>query len=301
MQSCRRFLFLLGLAVAVSVSSGVAMAQQILVMVNGAPITSFDVAQRQKLHQLLERKSVGSKEALEELIDDRIKITQGIKLGVDLDDKEVDELFANVASRSGRTPAQLAEGLKQGGVEPSAFKSKLRADNVWQQYVRARSPSVSVRDQDVLAAINQSGHASMIATEFTLTPIVLVVARGSNAYAARLAEANSLRTRFNGCESGLEIVKGMKETVVRPSVRRLSSEMPAALRQLLDKTEVGRLAPPEVTQSGVEIFAVCAKREVRGEASNKRDVKDQLATAQFQSESKRLMQELRKSSLIVYR
>lgn len=300
MQSCRRFLFLLSLAVA-ALSSGGASAQQILAMVNGAPITSFDVAQRQRMHTLLERKNVSAKEALEEVIDDRLKISQGVKLGIDLDKKEIDDLFANVASRSGRTVEQLADGLKQGGIEPSAFKQKLRADNIWQQYVRARSPSVTVRDQDVLAAINQSGNASMVATEYTLTPIVLVVARGSNAYAARLAEANSLRARFNGCESGLAMVKGMKETVVRSPVLRLSSEMPAQLRQLLDKTEVGRLAPAEVTQTGVEVFAVCAKREVRGEAANKRDVKDQLATAQFQAESKRLLTELRKSALIVYR
>ncbi|MEP9366287.1 peptidylprolyl isomerase [Xanthobacter sp. VNH20] len=300
MQSCRRFLFLFSLAVA-ALSSGVASAQQILAMVNGAPITSFDVAQRQRMHTLLERKNVSAKEALEEVIDDRIKISQGVKLGIDLEQKEIDDLFANVAARSGRTADQLADGLKQGGIEPNAFKQKLRADNIWQQYVRARSPSVTVRDQDVLAAINHSGNASMVATEYTLTPIVLVVPRGSNAYAARLAEANSLRTRFNGCESGLAMAKAMKETVVRSPVLRLSSEMPAALRQLLDKTEVGRLAPAEVTQSGVEVFAVCAKREVHGEAANKRDVKDQLATAQFQAESKRLLTELRKSSLIVYR
>ena len=88
---------------------------------------------------------------------------------------------------------------------------------------------------------------------------------------------------------------------LRSPVSRLSSEMTEPMRQILDKTEVGRLTPPEASQSGVELFAVCAKREVKGESSKKRDVKDQLANTQFQAESKKLLAELRKTTLIQYR
>lgn len=271
-------------------------------MVAGQPITSNDVNQRIKLHQLIERKAPSNKEVLEELIDERIKIQQAARFTITVDDDEVDRMFASVAERSGRTAAQLTAGFAQSGLNAQTFKDKLRADYVWNQYVRARSPVVNVRDSDVVAALNQKdGPQAFVATEYTLRPIVLVVPRNGNNLGARMQEATALRAKFNGCDEGMALVKGMKETVMRSPVSRLSSEMTEPMRQILDKTEVGRLTPPEASQSGVELFAVCAKREVKGESSKKRDVKDQLVNTQFQAESKKLLAELRKTTLIQYR
>ena len=278
-----------------------AQAQQIIVMVNGDPITTFDVSQRQLMHQTIERKSVTSQQALEDLIDERIKIQQAFRLKMDVDQKDVDRMYASVAERSGRTPEQLTAGFKQQGLNDQTFKQKLLADYVWGQYVRARSGTVNVRDADVVAALQKRGETQMIATEYTLMPIVFVVPRNAGNYGARLAEANALRGRFTDCDAGAQMVKSLKEVVVRPKVTRLSSEMQPQLRQILDKTEIGRLTPPEVAQSGVETFAICGKREVRGESAQKKEIKDELSSAQFTAESKKFMAELRKQSLIEYR
>lgn len=299
MTACRRFCLLFALSLAL-IAPGAAFAQ-VLVMVSGQPITANDVSQRIKLHQLIERSSPPQKQVLEELIDEKIKITQAARFSIEADDKEVDRMFASVAERSGRTAEQLTAGFAQSGLKAQTFKDKLRADYVWGQYVRARAPVVNVRDSDVVAALNQQGQTQMVATEYILRPIVLVVGAGSNAYGARMQEASALRARFNGCDQGVELIKGMKETVIRSPVSRLSSEIPEKMRSILEKTEVGRLTPPEVAQSGVELFAVCSKREVKGESEKKRDIKDELGNAQFQEQSKRMLAELRKTTLIQYR
>ncbi|WP_341989558.1 SurA N-terminal domain-containing protein [Azorhizobium sp. AG788] len=300
MTVCRRLCLLIAAVVAI-LSPAAAMAQ-VLVMVSGQPITANDVNQRVKLHQLIERKAPSNKEVLEELIDERIKIQQAARFTITVDDDEVDRMFSSVAERSGRTAAQLTAGFAQSGLNAKTFKEKLRADYVWNQYVRARSPVVNVRDSDVVAALNQKdGPQAFVATEYTLRPIVLVVPRNGSNLGARMQEASALRAKFNGCDAGMDLVKGMKETVMRSPVSRLSSEMTEPMRKILDKTEVGRLTPPEASQSGVELFAVCAKREVKGESSKKRDVKDQLMSTQFQAESKKLLAELRKTTLIQYR
>lgn len=295
-------LLLLAAAIAAALATGApARAQQILVMVNGDPITTYDVSQRQRMHDLIERKSISAKDALEALIDERIKIQQAIRLKMEVDQKDVDRMYAQVAERSGRTPEQLTAGFKQSGLDDRTFKQKLLADYVWGQYVRARSGTVTIRDADVIAALQKRGETQMVATEYTLMPIVFVVPRSAGNYGARLAEANALRGRFVDCDAGAEMAKGLKEVVVRPKVTRLSSEMPAQLKQILDKTEVGKLTPPEVAQTGVETFAMCGKREVRGESSQKREIKDELTSSQFTAESKKFMAELRKQSLIDYR
>jgi peptidyl-prolyl cis-trans isomerase SurA len=48
---------------------------------------------------------------------------------------------------------------------------------------------------------------------------------------------------------------------VREQVIRSSADIPAELRKVLEGIEVGRLTPPEVTKFGVEMFAICAKKE----------------------------------------
>ncbi|MFG1401452.1 peptidylprolyl isomerase family protein [Xanthobacter sediminis] len=294
-------IFALSLLIPFLGSGLAARAQQIVVMVNGEPITSYDVSQRQRLHQLIDKKSLSAKEALQELIDDRIKIQQARKLQSDLEQKDIDRMYASVAERSGRTTEQLTQGLAQAGLDAQAFKTKLAADYIWGQYVRSRSGNVTIRDADVAAALQQRGQTTLVSTEYALRPIIFVVPRKANNHGARLQEANALRARFNGCEAGLEAAKSLKEVVVRPQVLRLSSEMPPNLQKILDQTPVGRLTPPEVSQSGVETFAVCDKREVRGESSQKREIKDELSTKQFTAESKKLMDDLRKGALIQYR
>ncbi|MBB6308308.1 peptidylprolyl isomerase [Xanthobacter tagetidis] len=278
-----------------------AAAQKVVVVVNGDPITSYDVSQRQRLHQMIERKSISPKEALDELIDDRIKFQQARRLQTTVDQADIDRMYAGVAERSGRTAAELTASFAQGGLDARIFKDKLAADYVWSQYVRGRAGTTMIRDSDVVAALQMRGTTQLVATEYTLYPIVFVVPRNGGNHSARLQEANGLRQRFTNCEAGLAMAKGLKEVVVRQPILRLSSDMPTSLRQLLDKTEVGRLTPPEVSQFGVETFAICNKTEVRGESSQKREIKDQLSTAQFTAESKKMIAELRKTSLIEYR
>lgn len=277
-----------------------AHAQQVLAMVNGDPVTTFDVSQRQRMAQMLDRKTLSTKAALEEVIEERLKIQVARRSRNEMDQEDLDRIYNNVAQRSGRTPEQLSASLKQAGLEPITFKRKLAADYVWNSYVRARAGNVNIRDADVVAALQQRGITQQVATEYVLRPIIFVVPRNARNHGARMSEANALRARFRGCESGLEMARNLKEVVVRPQALRLSSDMPAELQKLLDKTPVGQLTPPEITQSGVETFAICEKRQVRGESSAKREVKDELSEAQFKKSSSELMQEVRKGALIKY-
>lgn len=277
-----------------------AHAQQVLVMVNGDPVTTFDVSQRQRMAQMLDRKTLSHKAALDEVIDERLKIQQARLLRREMDQEDLDRIFNGIAQRSGRTPEQLEASLKQAGLEPRTFKRKLAADYIWNSYVRARAGSANVRDADVAAALQQRGVTQNVATEYVLRPIIFVVPRNARNHGARLQEANSLRSRFRGCETGLQMARGMKEVVVRPQALRMSSDMPAELQKVLDKTPVGQLTPPEVTQSGVETFAICEKRQVRGESSAQREMKNELSEAQFKKVSNELIQELRRSALIKY-
>ena len=284
-----------------------ALAQQIVVMVQGSPITSFDVSQRIKLAQLTERRSISSKQALDELVDERLKVFTAERYGITMDTADLNKMYATMGARTGRTPEQLTAGLAQAGVDARLLKDKMRADNVWNTYVRGRfSSTTTVRDGDIFAALGAKGEDATKAqrtTEYTIRQIVLVVSRTAppSLRSQRMAEANSLRKSFSDCETGVATARAMRETVVRDPVIRTSADMSAPLRKVMDDTPIGQTTAPEVTQAGIEMIAICNRREVVGESAQKREIRNELQTKQFDDQSRRLLDEARKNAMIVYR
>ena len=59
---------------------------------------------------------------------------------------------------------------------------------------------------------------------------------------------------------------------MRAPIRRNSADLSPALREVLAKVEVGKVTPPEVTAGGVEVFALCEKKETNSDSPTKRKV-----------------------------
>jgi peptidyl-prolyl cis-trans isomerase SurA len=71
---------------------------------------------------------------------------------------------------------------------------------------------------------------------------------------------------------------------------------------VLEKTEIGRLTSPEITQQGVEVYALCAKAPSSSEnAPGKREIRDQLQQQNFQAYAARYLKELRSQAMIEYK
>ena len=139
--------------------------------------------------------------------------------------------------------------------------------------------------------------------EYRLTPIVFVVPRGSPdaVIEARRREAEALRQRFQNCEEGIRFARALRDVAVREPIIRASADLAVALRGVLDGIEVGRLTPPEVTQGGVEMFALCSKKQTTVDTPGKREVRDQMFAQKFQAQAKRYLKELRNAAMIEYR
>jgi peptidyl-prolyl cis-trans isomerase SurA len=79
-----------------------------------------------------------------------------------------------------------------------------------------------------------------------------------------------------------------------------SGDLPPALRDVLTKIELGRLTPPEVTTEGVQLYAVCSKKQSESTLAQK-EVRDAMYSEAFETQSKRLLKELRSQAMIEYR
>ena len=62
-------------------------------MVNGEPITDYDIEQRSKLIFISTHKQADRKDVLKELIDEKIKIREGKKYGVDPSGSDIDQAY----------------------------------------------------------------------------------------------------------------------------------------------------------------------------------------------------------------
>ena len=283
-----------------------ASAQQVVVVVNGEPITAVDIARRTRLLQLSGNKSPNQKDVVDELVDEKLKLQVARRYKLDITDKEVDAAFNGIALRTRQTPDKFAQALTAAGIGPEMLKARIRADIGWQQIIRGKFQSnFQIGDKDILAALpTDKKDDSSSAVDYTLRPVLFIVQRGSPeaVFAARRKEAESLRTQFQTCDDGLQFARGLRDVAIRNPIIRSSAEFPAQQREVLATTPVGKLTPPEVTQQGIELFAVCAKKETAGgETPIKREVRDKLGQERFVAQGKRYLQELRKNAMIEYR
>ena len=220
-------------------------AQTVAVMVNGEPITAYDIEQRSKLNAL-SHKAATRQQVIDELIDEKVKIKEGKKFGVDPSASDIDAAFAQMSSRMRTTPELLAKSLEAQGIRAETLKARIKADMVWGSLVRGRfKESLQVGEKDVAAAVqvnaDDKDKPQTESFEYQMRPIVLIVPRGAAPAATeiRRKEAEALRTRVQTCDEAncaFQIHAECRDTGHRDQdLRRHSGRSPRRARQDADR------------------------------------------------------------------
>ena len=282
-------------------------AQSVAVMVNGDPITTYDVEQRSKLNFLSTHKPVDRQQVINELVDEKLKIKEAKKYGVDPGSADIDQAYAGMSSRMRISPEQLTKSLEVQGIRPDTLKQRIKADMVWTSLVRGRyKESLQVGEKEVAAAVHESGAEEKTQTdafEYKMQPIVLIVPRGSSpaAFESRQKEAEVLRGRVQTCAEANSLFKSMPNAAIRDTVIKTSADIPPVLREVLDKTPIGHLTAPEVTKQGVEMVVLCAREPTTVDTPKKKEIREKMYTDKYVAKSNWYLQELRKAAMIEYR
>ncbi len=303
-RKCRRWL--IAAIVVFALAAPLTARAQVVVIVNGSPITEYDIQQRTKLLFSSTHKQPARQEVINEIIDDRLKISRAKVYGLEVTDGDVNGAFETMATRQHITPEQFAQVLERAGISPNTVKSRIRAELTWQQLIRGKyAATLQVGESDVANALKgrNDSETAAVGYTYTLYPVMIVVARGSNEalIAAKRSEAENLRGRFVNCNEGLAMARGLRDVAVRDPVTRNSSDLSPQLRDMLGSIELGHLTAPEVTAQGLQMFAVCAKKESTTESPLKRETREQIFTKRFESESKKYLEEIRKQAMIEYK
>jgi peptidyl-prolyl cis-trans isomerase SurA len=301
--AARRLLLALAAAAASAAAPYPASAQQVAVIVNGSPITTYDIEQRIKFDTLASHKAPSRQDVIQELIDEKLKVNVGKRYNLEVTDSQVDSAYGNMAQRMHMSTTQLTDALAHQGIDAQTLKAKIRADIAWQQIVRGKfQSSLQIRDKDVHDKLkdDKKDDKDDVGYEYQLRPILFIVPPGATQLLldSRKREAEQLRARFENCNDGLNFARALRDVAVLELIVKSSADLPTELRKILDGVEVGHLTSPELTPKGVQMFALCIKKSNKLDNAASKEVRDQMFAQQFQAQSKRFLEELRHGAMI---
>jgi peptidyl-prolyl cis-trans isomerase SurA len=245
------------------------------------------------------------KEAQEELIDERLKLQEAKRLGVEVSESELTAVLKGLADRNKMTLEQFQQHLKGSGVDISTMRERMRAQFAWRDVVRRRfgaTVSITQRDVDrmISATANEAGEDTV---ELQVQKITLLVpARlDQGAMTRRYAEADGLRRKFAGCGTMAGLTQGTSDArhddlkFIKPST------IPEPTRSLLLSAKDGDMLPPTTAAAGIEVYAVCGRRPIKADDKQRERAEGELQQKEFEIVAKRHIRNLRQDAHIEYR
>ena len=157
-----------------------------------------------------EFRPLARKSALDELIEERLKLQEAKRLNVVATNEDVDRIVNGMAERNKMTAKQFADHMAKMGSDIAAMRAKITASLSWADVIRRRfghQISVAGRDIDRFVATAEGQddvelrvHRIMLATPADL---------GQAQVAQRLSDAERIRAQFSGCKSTDALARGV--------------------------------------------------------------------------------------------
>ena len=286
---------------------GLAQEVSIKVLVNDDPISDYDIDQRERFLAITTQQQPSpalKKQATDMLIDERLQLQQGRKLGGTADDADLNKILEDMASKNNLTVDGLATALGKAGVNIKTLKDRIRAQIIWQDAIgRKFRRDVQIADSDIDKAVSEAGGeggGGETENALQLRQVKFEIPAGADqgTIASRLAAAESLRTRFGSCA---ELAKGVSGA----SVKTLQDQKPASLAQparlLVTNAKIGQMTPPMISQAAVELYAVCGKRSFKGDDAARQTAQRKLMNQELTLRAERLLRDIRAEAFIEYR
>lgn len=268
---------------------------------------------KQQFAEQLQRQAVESarsaalpayrKKALEELIEERLKLQEARRLGITIDDAQVDDIINNIASRNKKTPEQFAQDLKRMGADISSMRERFRATLAWNSVVRRRfSAQVAVSQREIDRMVSSAAGDAEDKVELRLHRVTLPVTGkfDQKVMAQKLDEAERIWRNFKGCSTTASLGKEIGAKFEDLGMTKPSA-VPEPTRSLLLNAKDGEMVPPNMSSKGVELYAVCSRKVIKADEQVREQVAQELQQKEFEVLAERHLRDLRQDAHIEYR
>ena len=203
----------------------------IKVLINDDPLSDYDIAQRERFLALTTQATPSpelKKKATDMLIDERLQMQEGRKLGLTSDEDDVNAVLADMAKKNNLEADGLASALARAGVNVKTLKDRIRAQLIWQNVVRQKfRREVQIGDVDVDRALADSNESDgQSAVQVRQVSLALPSGADQRAIAAQLATAEALRARAGNIIAGQQLAHSFAgrlgraaEPIFRPCIK----------------------------------------------------------------------------------
>ena len=290
--------------------SGLVLAQEVAIkiLVNDEPISDYDINQRERFLAITTQQQPNpelKKKATDLLIDERLQIQEGKKLGFTPDEDDVTKIVGDMAAKNNLSVDGLSTALGRAGVNIKTLKDRIRAQLVWQDVVRRKfRHEVQIGDVEVDRALSDSGEeGGELQTKMQLRQVKFSLPRNADqrTIAARLAAAEALRARFSNCANVTDLAKSADGATIKTLQDQQTAALTQPARLLVMNAKVGQMTPPTLSPSGVELYAVCGKVSVKGDTKLREQTERKLLNSEMMIRAERLLRDLRQDAFIEYR
>lgn len=243
------------------------------------------------------------KKALDELIEERLKLQEAKRLGITVSKDDVERAFKSVAERNKTSAEQLMAQVRAQGGDPQVMKDRFRATLAWREVVRRRyGHQISVSNREIDRFVETAPATGDPGIELQLHKIVLALPGkiDQRIIAQRLQEAEGLRRRFQSCKTTAALVKDTAAKFEDLGYRKATS-VTEPTRSLLISARDGEMVPATLSGQGVELYAVCARRSLKVSDERRQAAEQELSAKQFDRLGQRHLHDLRKDALIEIR
>jgi len=305
-------------------NSARAADQGIVATVNDIPITSFDIDQRLRLLEILGRKEEGNdarRKVLHMMIDELIKIAEGVKYKVNATDKEIDAQMGRVAKGLNTDAAGLRTKLQSQGIALASLKQYVAAQisfarilgGKYQFKVKVEPAEVDRKFAEVKQDLEQKVSAIMndprmkSVQVYTILEIDLPV-EGDDMMLlqARAVEGAQLVKNFKGCSSARAAASGIFNVRIGKQIDAVAAKIPKPMKQALDKVGPGKAMGPARGPKGIQVIGFCGKRSVQPPKPKytlptREQVEAAVSNEKFNAAEEKYMKIIRKNHLTEYK
>ncbi len=232
--------------------------------VNDSIVTHFDISERVKLLRALGVQSRNiQQDAIDQLIDDRLKLRAARTFGLVIDDASFARGLAGVAAAQNTTAEALWAKARARGVSRQAFDDYYTAQLIWRELVQRRfRQAADPTSVELDNAINVA--AAVTQQTILLGEIALPFAeRGEE---ATIAFAERLSRDLNSGASFENAVKNFSRSRTAANGGQIGwlapERLPAAIAAKVIGLSSGQVSDPVRVSSGVIILKVLASRTV---------------------------------------
>lgn len=237
------------------------------VTVNNSAISNFEIDQRTKLLRLFRTPGNLEELALEQLIDDRLKLQELDRAGLRLTEEALLGAMESFAGRANLDLDQFTQLLNSSGVEQASLRDFVRAGVSWRDLIRSRFGNrVEITETEIDRALGRAG-GSGTSIEVLLSEIIIPAPPPRAASALATATQISELTSIEAFSAQARRVSALP---TRTRGGRLDwlplSNYPAQLRPLILGLGTGQVTAPIPITNGVALFQMRGVREVAGSA-----------------------------------